>query len=84
MMLNKASFLDANVVKILENPKKEWLHHRRKTLGAKRFASFDKKVDWKVFNPKDYLFTHATIVASVKVEPNGYRIVDHAFSTTPF
>ncbi len=75
-MSSKASFLDANVVKILVNPKKEWLHHRRKTLGAKRFASFDKKVDWEVFNPKDYLFTHSTIVSSVKVEPNGYRIVD--------
>lgn len=75
-MSSKASFLDANVVKILVDPKKEWLHHRRKTLGAKRFASFDKKVDWQVFNPQDYLFTHSTIVSSVKVEPNGYTIVD--------
>lgn len=75
-MSDKVSFLDANVVKVLANPQKEWLYHRRKTLGAKRFASFDKKIDWKVFNPKNYLFTHCTIVSSVKVEPNGYRIVD--------
>jgi hypothetical protein len=66
-MKSKASFLDANVVNILDNPKKQWGYHRRKTLGSKRFASFDKKIDWNVFNPKDYLFTHSTIVSSVKV-----------------
>lgn len=74
--MNKASFLDANVVNVLRNPEKQWLYHRRKSLGKKRYASFDKQIDWKVFNPKDYLFTHSTIVSSVKVQDNGYRIVD--------
>lgn len=75
-MLNKVSFLDANIVKVLNNPRTEWSQHRKKILGSKRFASFDKKVNWAVFNPTNFLFTHATIVSSVKTESNGYTILD--------
>ena len=74
--MKKASFLDAHVVKILDHPKQQWNYHRRKTMGSKRFAGLQDQVDWSLFNPKDYLFTHDTIVASVKVAKDGYTIVD--------
>ena len=70
------SFLDANVAKILDHPRQQWLYHRRKILGNKRYASFEKEIDWQVFNPKDYLFTHNTIVCSVKLQKDGYTISD--------
>lgn len=74
--MSNVSFLDAPIVKILDHPKQQWLYHKRKILGVKRFASFEKDVDWNLFNPKDYLFTHNTIVASVKLEDDGYTISD--------
>lgn len=77
--MKKASFLDAHVVKILDHPKQQWNYHRRKTMGSKRFAGLQDQVDWSLFNPKDYLFTHDTIVASVKVAKDGYTIVDPCY-----
>ena len=74
--MKNASFLDAHVVKILDHPKQQWHYHCRKTMGSKRFASLQDNVDWNLFNPKDYLFTHDTIVASVKVAKDGYTIED--------
>ena len=74
--MQKVSFLDANIVKVLSNPKQQWMYHRRKVLGSKRYASFDKPVDWSVFNTKQYLFTHSTIVASVKLQSDGHTIAD--------
>ena len=74
--MEKVSFLDANIVRVLQKPKQEWMYHRKKVLGSKRFASFDKPVDWNVFNTKQYLFTHSTIVASVKLQADGHTISD--------
>lgn len=74
--MQKVSFLDANIVKVLSKPKQQWLYHRKKVLGSKRFASFDKPVDWQVFNSKQYLFTHSTIVSSVKLQKDGHTLVD--------
>lgn len=74
--MQKVSFLDANIVKVLSKPKQQWLYHRKKVLGSKRFASFDKPVDWQVFNSKQYLFTHSTIVSSVKLQQDGHTLVD--------
>lgn len=74
--MEKVSFLDANIVRVLQKPKQEWMYHRKKVLGSKRFASFDKPVDWNVFNTKQYLFTHSTIVASVKLQSDGHTISD--------
>lgn len=74
--MKNASFLDAHVVKILDQPKQQWNYLKRKTMGSKRFAGLQDQVDWSLFNPKDYLFTHDTIVASVQVAKDGYTIVD--------
>lgn len=74
--MQKVSFLDANIVKVLSKPKQQWLYHRKKVLGSKRFASFDKPVDWQVFNSKQYLFTHSTIVSSVKLQKDGHTLAD--------
>lgn len=74
--MNKVSFLDANIVKVLSKPKQQWMYHRKKVLGSKRYASFDKPVDWNVFTTQKYLFTHSTIVASVKLQSDGYTISD--------
>ena len=74
--MEKVSFLDANLVRILQKPKQQWFYHRKKVLGSKRFASFDKPVDWNVYNTKNYLFTHCTIVASVKLQKDGFTISD--------
>ena len=59
-------------VKILNNPKKQWMELSR---GNVRIAS-DRKiaVDWDKYNQNDYLFTHDTIVSSVQVAENGYYI----------
>ena len=62
--MKTVSFLDAPVARILDKPKQQWTYHCKKALGSKRFASLQNDVDWEVFNPKDYLFTHNTIVAS--------------------
>lgn len=72
--MKTVSFLDAPVARILDKPKQQWTYHCKKALGSKRFASLQNDVDWEVFNPKDYLFTHNTIVASVKLAKDGYTI----------
>lgn len=74
--MEKVSFLDANVVNVLNNPYKQWMYCRKKALGNKRLASFQKPVDWNFYNTEDYLFTHCTIVASVKLQDDGHTISD--------
>jgi len=66
----KTTHLDLPVVSVLTNPQYEWkriAHSGRKIAGA-------IDVDWKQYNPVDYLFSHCSIVSSVQVEPNGYYI----------
>lgn len=60
--LSLSSVIDGNI-------KREW---RKKTGGS--ITARDLDVDWKKFTSDKYLFTHCTIVASVKVEGNGYYI----------
>lgn len=62
--------IDLPVVSVLLNPQSEW---RKLCYGGKRLAH-TLDVDWKKYNINDYLFTHASIVSSVAVEPNGYYI----------
>lgn len=59
-----------NVASVLTNPKAQW---RKLSQGNIRVArTID--IDWDLFNPQDFLFTHDTIVASVATERNGYHI----------
>ena len=60
---------------ILNSPREQWLAFRRHASGSIRTAFRDlKEVDWDVYNARDYLFTHDTIVASCAVEEDGYTI----------
>ena len=61
----------AHVRGILGSPSVEW---RRICSGSSRCAFRHLDVDWKVYNNRDYLFTHDSIVASVATEPDGYTI----------
>jgi hypothetical protein len=67
--------LDLPVAGVLHSPVREWgaIAHR---VGARRIASARRAldVDWKKFNVNDYLFSHCTIVTSVKTADNGYWI----------
>ena len=65
----------APVAHILENPKKDWRQITTCSRGNIRVAYRQLEVDWKKFNQEDFLFAHVTILASCKVEDNGYRIV---------
>lgn len=66
--------MNFRIEKILTDPKKEWMEHRRMAAGSSRVAFRELKVDWDVYNIKDYLFTHDTIVASVATEADGFTI----------
>lgn len=61
------------IATILANPRTEW----RRLVRPKgvRVAFRELDVDWSVYNPKDYLFTHVSILTSCATEDNGYRIV---------
>ena len=66
----------APVAHILENPQKNWRQITTFSRGNIRVAYRELDVDWKKFNQQDFLFAHVTILASCKVEDNGYRIVE--------
>lgn len=69
----KLHVLGLPVVDILHNPQSQW----SKIKGSNARYAFRKiDVDWNVYNPKDYLFTHASIVSSVATDSTGYRIVE--------
>ena len=72
--LGRTATLELPVANILHNPMKDW---NRVAYGKSRIAHDRKlEVDWKQFNNDEFLFTHATIVASVDVAENGYYIND--------
>ena len=62
------------IAHILENPKKEWpLLTRPKNV---RVAYRELDVDWSVYKPDSYLFSHISILTSCETEENGYQIVE--------
>jgi len=64
--------LDLPFATVLTNPKQEWT---RVASGPGRMRlAHQMTVDWKEFTTDKYLFSHATIVASVDTEANGYHI----------
>jgi len=66
--------ITANIQRILSNPAKEWKEFAALSRGGLRTAFRDIKVDWDIYNNKDYLFTHDSIVASVATESDGFTI----------
>jgi len=66
----KTSHLDLPVVSVLTNPRHEW---KSIAYGGNKVAG-TIDVDWKMFNPVDFLFTHCSIVGSVETESNWYYI----------
>lgn len=66
--------MNCKVNRILTNPQREWSAWRSAVAGSSRVAFRELKVDWDIYNIKDYLFTHDTIVASVATEPDGFTI----------
>lgn len=66
--------ITANINKILSNPRKEWKEFAVSSQGGLRTAFRKIDVDWKVYNNKDFLFTHDSIVASVATEADGFTI----------
>lgn len=66
----------APVAHILQHPQKDWRQITAFSRGNIRVAYRELDVDWKKFNQQDFLFAHVTILASCKVEDNGYRIVE--------
>ena len=73
MNASKRSFvLNLPVANILDNPKRDW---RSVSAGKIKVASNRSLgIDWNEYCKDDYLFTHATIVASVATAKNGYHI----------
>lgn len=66
--------INANVKKILSNPRKEWRDFAASSHCGLRTAFRDIKVNWDIYNNKDYLFTHDSIVASVATFEDGFSI----------
>ena len=64
--------MDFKIEQILKSPKEQWRKIASK--GSSRTAFRDLKIDWDIYNTKDYLFTHDTIVASVATEEDGFTI----------
>lgn len=62
--------LGLSLSQVLENPQKDW---KRMTAGRTRVAR-EVEVDWNAFGQDRHIFSHCTIVASVKTEDNGYHI----------
>ena len=63
--------LDLPIATVLTNPRQEW---GLLAYGGRVRTARELNIDWKKYNPDDYLFTHVTIVSSVEVEDNGYYI----------
>ena len=66
--------ITAQIHKILSNPYRQWKDFVVSSRGGLRTAFRDIQVNWNVYNSKDYLFTHESIVASVATDPDGYTI----------
>lgn len=66
--------MELGINRILSNPKTQWASYRSRVAGSSRVAFKELKVDWDIYNIKDYLFTHDTIVASVATEKDGFTI----------
>lgn len=64
--------LDLPVATVLMNPRQEW--GRLASGNGRMRVARELEVDWKMFTPDRYLFSHCTIVASVATEDNGYHI----------
>ncbi len=64
----------ANIRRILTSPERDWRNFVLSNRGGLRTAYRDIDVDWNVYNIRDYLFTHDSIVASVATEKDGYTI----------
>jgi len=64
--------VDLPVASILPNPRSDWM--KIAGVNGRIRVARDLEVDWKEFCADNYLFTHATIVASVATEDNGYHI----------
>lgn len=64
--------MEAKINGILKSPREEWA--RIASRGSSRVAYRDLKIDWNIYNTKDYLFTHDSIVASVATEEDGFTI----------
>jgi hypothetical protein len=69
--ISKIATIDMPVANILHNPVREW---RQLSRGGVRVAGRNMSIDWSKYNLDDYLWTHCTIVCSVKVANNGYYI----------
>ena len=72
----RVAFFNLPVVDIFHNPQKDWSKLVASVNGSKRFASHQMQVDWKRYNPGDFLFSHCSIVASVQTEADGFSIVE--------
>ena len=69
----KSISLDLPVATVLETPRQEW--QRIASVGGRRSITARQiEVDWQEFSQNSHLFSHCSIVASVKVEKNGYHI----------
>jgi len=68
---SKVISLDLPIANILSNPKRDW-----KSIKGNIKVAHDLKsqFDWDKIDIDGYLFTHSTIVASVKTTDNGYYI----------
>ena len=64
--------LDLPLATVLMNPRQEWGFMAHGGNRVRMAREID--VDWKKYSQDNYLFSHCTIVASVKVEDNGYHI----------
>ena len=64
--------LNMPVAHILTNPSKDWQKVLCDGKGRHRYAFREIEVNWKKYNPFDYLFTHVSIVSSVKTDETGY------------
>lgn len=61
--------LHAPIAKILTKPRQEWFRFAK---NSGRTASVD--VDWRKYNPNDFLFTQCSIVSSCDTEADGHTI----------
>lgn len=66
--------ITAHIYKILPDPHRQWREFVVSSRGGLRTAYRDIKVNWDIYNSKNYLFTHDSIVASVATEADGYTI----------
>lgn len=73
--MSKYINLNMPVAHILTNPSKDWGKVLSDSRGKNRYAFREIEVNWNKYNPFDYLFSHVSIVSSVKTDETGYRIV---------